>query len=298
MPPDNSFGYEKTRDVWALAVVFIQAMTSHYIADYPDIPLRLAEIAVPPSVRALLARCTDPEPSDRPANGSVLLQELRDIQRGRQAEKIRRQATLWLDISLRAAQDLTGEERPDRALVQRRVSEDLVELCDAEYQFDAEAAKLDRSTIYLNGRNWHFVLKRIDNSPSLKVVGAAAVRYVKRMRQRTCSVGHLFDIAFWSPGGVQAEKALDLLDTALDAHHERRDREWEERQRVASDKEFFERLQRLLEAQEEVAQGDRSPFLFTTRKQRRRDVTFKIVEQSIRTSGAKRGTFASVQIES
>lgn len=276
-PPDNTFGYEKTRDVWALAVVFIQAMTPHYIADYPDIPLRLAEIAVPPSVRALLSRCTDLEPSDRPANGSVLLQELADIQQGRRAEQVRRQATLWLDVSLKAAQKLTGEERPDRALVQRRISEDLVELCYAEYRFDAEAAKLDRSTLYLNGHSWRFILKRMDDAPSFKVVGAVELRDAERVRRRSCAVGHLFEIAYWSPGESQADRAIELLEAALDDHHERRDRERDERQQLASDNELFERFQRLLDAQEEIAQGDRTPFLFTSRKQHRRDVAFKVV---------------------
>lgn len=277
VPPDNTFGYEKTRDVWALAVVFIQAMTPHYIGDYPDIPIRLTEIAVPLSIRALLSRCTDLEPSNRPANGSVLLQQLADIHRGRQAEQIRRQATLWLDISLKAAEQIAGEERPDRALVQRRVSEDLVELCYAEYRFDPEAAKLDRSTIYLVGLGWRFVLKRMDDAPSFKVVGATRREDAGRLRERSCAVGHLFDIAYWSPGGSQAERARGLLETALDDHHERRDREWDERQQRASDNELFDRLQRLLDAQEEIAQGDRTPFLFTSRRQQRRDVTFKIV---------------------
>lgn len=276
-PPDNTFGYEKTRDVWALAVVFIQAMTPHYVADYPDIPIRLAEIAVPPSIRALLGRCTDLEPSDRPANGSVLLQELADIHSGRRAEQIRRDATLWLDLSLNASRKLTGEEHPDRAVVHRRVSEDLVELCYAEYRFDPQGAQLDRSTIFLNGLSWRFALKRMDDSPSFKVVGAARLHDGERVRRRACAVGHLFDIAYWSPGESQADRAIELLEAALEEHHERRDQERHAREQLASDNELFERFQRLLDAQEEVAQGDRTPFLFTSRRQHRRDVTFQVV---------------------
>lgn len=276
-PPDNAFGYEKTRDVWALAVVFIQSMTSQYIADYPEIPRRLAEIAVPPSIRALLARCTDHEPGKRPANGSVFLQELKDIHRDRLAVKVRRQATLWLDISRAAARRLTGEEYPDRALVQQRISEDLLELCYAEYRFDSATATFDRAMIFLNGLTWRLTLKPMGDSPSYKVVSATKLENAEAVRKRACSVGHLFDIAYRSPGNSQAERAVELLEAALDEHYERRERERDERQQLAADNELFERFQRLLDAQEEIAQGDRSPFTYTSREQRRRHVEFSIV---------------------
>lgn len=278
-PPDSTFGYEKTRDVWALAVVFIQAMTSHRITDYPDIALRLSEIAVPPSVRALLARCTDAEPSDRPANGSVLHQELANIQRDRRVQQLRRESTLWLDISHKAAEKIGGGEYPDRAAVQRRMSEDLVAFCYAEYRFDPEAAKLDRSTIFLYGRIWRFVLKREDNASSFKVVGAAQPDDAEHARRNARAVGHLFDIAYWAPGEPRAQRGVELLEAALNEHHEQRDRERDERLQHAADNKLFERLQRLLDAQEEIAQGDRTRFVFTSsgsRENRRRNVTFRV----------------------
>lgn len=274
-PPDSTYGYEKTRDVWALAVVFIQAMTPHYIADYPDIPMRLAEIPVPPVVRALLARCTDLEPSDRPANGSVMLQQLSDIHRDRRRSQIRSEATLWLDVSLKAAEKLMDAERPDRIAVQRRLSEELIEACYAEYRFDPELASIDRSTIFVYGARWRLVLKRMDGKPALKVVGATTVDNPERHHQRACAVGHLFDIAYWTPGGVRADRAIELLEVALEDHHERRDHERDVRAKVASDNALFERYERLLDAREELAQGDRTPLAYTSRSKRsKREIQF------------------------
>ena len=276
-PPDNAYGYEKTRDVWALAVVFIQAMTPHYVGDYPDIPLRLAEIAVPPTIRALLGRCTDLEPSDRPANGSVLLQQLSDIQRERRRSQVRSEATLWLDLSLKASEKLMGVEKPDRVAVHRRLGEELVSSCYAEYRFDPERAAVDRSTVFLYGARWRLVLKRMDDKAAFKVVGATAVDNLARVHQRACAVGHLFDIAFWAPGDGRADRAVELLEVALDDHHERRERERDDRAKIVSDNALFERYERLLDAREELAQGDRTPLTYLSRAQRsKREVQFRL----------------------
>ena len=47
--------------------------------------------------------------------------------------------------------------------------------CYAEYRFDPERAAIDRSTVFLYGPGWRLVLKRMDDKPAFKVVGAASV---------------------------------------------------------------------------------------------------------------------------
>ncbi|MBK6870736.1 MAG: protein kinase [Kineosporiaceae bacterium] len=275
-PPDDTFGYEKTRDVWALAVVFIQAMTPLYVADYPDLPARLNEIDVPPQIRTLLGRCIDHEPSSRPANASVLLQDLADIQRSRRADRVRSEATLWLDMSIAATRKLVDAGNPDRGAAHRAMSSDLLLNFHAEYRFDPEAAKLDRSTIFLSGSRWRYTLKRLESSPAYKVVGAIPLRQAEEVRSRSCPMNQLLGVSFWNPGGSRAERAIEILTASLEDFYDRRDRARAERQQDAADNELFEHYLRLMDAREELAQGERTPFVYDSRTLQRRGAVFTV----------------------
>ncbi|TDO51076.1 AAA domain-containing protein [Kribbella sp. VKM Ac-2571] len=277
VPPDNSVGYEFTRDVWAVAVVFIEAMSTSRVLDYPDIQKQLHEIDVPSEIRNLLQRCVDSDPELRPQNASVFLKDLSGIQGLRRARRVRAEASLWLELSKRAVAELAGvESTPDRQIAQSVATSDLINQIHAEFRFDPEQQALDRETIFLYGSEWRFVLKMSQSGHSFVVVGArkADSALDRKKRADACPVGELFGICFWDPGPTRSTLAAEALHERLDNHYAALAIKREEERLLKVENALFDRYLDLLDAREELDRGDRRPISYSARDVRGKEVEF------------------------
>ncbi|MBJ8347612.1 serine/threonine-protein kinase [Antrihabitans sp. YC2-6] len=273
-PPDACVGYEYTRDVWAMAVVFIEAMSSEPLLDYPEIDPRISEIKVPPAVRSLLEACVNSEASLRPSNGAVFLQQLEEIQAKRRARRLQADATLWLDLSRRAASEISSGDEDAKVAASR----DLVTQCRAEYRFDAASAKLDRETVYLWGATRRYIAKHDRRINAFRVTSAATYELFDSRRNSTCAVEHLLTISFSNPGKTKAEAGAKMLVAALEGHYDNSTHLSDQEEDSKSSTVLLDRYLDLLYAREELERGDRKPIQFGSISILRSDVTFSLSE--------------------
>lgn len=86
-PPELDAPIPYVRDVYSVGVVLLQCLSESTIHDFPDVQRALESVNVPSDVRTLLEACVNPEPTERPANGSELASELAKIERQRVARR-------------------------------------------------------------------------------------------------------------------------------------------------------------------------------------------------------------------
>lgn len=277
-PPDKGVGAEYTRDVWALAVLMIRCMYDRPLVDYPDIATALDEIDVPSDIRSLLRRCVDMDPQARPQNGSVLARDLKEVQERRVARAARGHSAVWLVLTTTALNAVMGKAGQDRLEGQQRVLMDLAGGWYARYQIDQETERVDRQTLIVYGRDWQYVLKHDIRTSKFVIVGArrGTPEYHAKDCARANEMTGVVDLAFQGLSSAKAEAGARLLIDALEAHAASAAQAREARARIGAENRYFEDLLELLDAQEELAQGDRRPIQFRSRRIRGREVEFEL----------------------
>jgi len=86
-PPELDGSIPYVRDVYSVGVVLLQCLSDSTIRDFPDVRRALEAVKVPPEVRTVLEACVNPEPGERPANGSELASEFAKIRRQQVARR-------------------------------------------------------------------------------------------------------------------------------------------------------------------------------------------------------------------
>lgn len=279
VPPDFAVGYEKTRDVWALGVVFIRSMSGVAMPGYDELYAALADIDVPPDVRELLSRCVSDTADDRPANGSVLAAELSALHGARRARMARRAAPLYLRMTQRAATELAGATA-DRQQAASVVATDVGAECCAEFRLDPETAQIDRRTVFLYGRKWRFSLKPDEDRPRLSITSARALdgRQADMAKRFAWRLDSSLNVTFSSPGDDVAAVAFRRFMDGLEEHQEQREVERKAHGARRLEAAPFERWLALLEAREELERGERRPLQYTSMSASGREATFTLEE--------------------
>lgn len=276
-PPDSCIGYEYTRDVWAMGVVIIECMSDRRIGDYPEIDQRLSEIAVPPEVRSLLRDCVDPDPAVRPTNGDVFLERLQGIQFERRSKAVRSRAVVWLNLTAKVRSDLSGSGDVN---AEGLVAKDLVDGCRVEYRYDAAAARRDKQTVLLYGKQRRYTAK-IDNSKRhLVLIASRDFDLYDGRRERMCTVGHLVTFAMSDPGRTLADNGIGALLQALDQHDESIVSPIAVDAGEADAHALLDRYLNTLHAREELERGDRRPLEYKNIQVNGPNVTFSLIDVS------------------
>jgi serine/threonine protein kinase len=280
-PPDKGVGAEYTRDVWALAVLFMQAMWDREITDYPHIYEALNDIDVPSDVRSLMWTCVDPDPQVRPQNGSVFASQIAGIQARRAQMKARKGAVVSLVLTHRATELIMGKEGRDRDAAQQRMAIDLSVRWFARYQIDRTTSEVDRATLEVFGKEWRYILKFDPDQAIFKVTFAQLGNpdYHAKDCAKAEEVTGLVDLTFRRTPKVTSEVGARRLLDAMEAHLQRQEAEKDEAARRGVENAYFDQLIELLTAREELAQGDRRPLQYRGRRIRGREVEFDLVTQ-------------------
>lgn len=278
-PPDNGLGAEFTRDVWAFAVLIIRSMHSEQLRTYPDVFSALQEVDLPSDIRSLLARCVDLDPSVRPANGAVLTRELAEIQGNRLARATRANSILWLGLTNTAHKAIAGSTKVDPVAAERQVLIDLSNRWYAKYDVDKRTGEADRHRIQLYGQEWQYIAK-LDSEASKFILIGARRGHPDYHAKDVALAQELTSISAFSfrcvGNAIPAEAGARMLLAALEEHTDRTTKGNEDLARVGQENQYFEQLLELLDAQEELAQGDRRPLSYRTRRIRGREVDFEL----------------------
>lgn len=281
-PPEGDGVVKYVRDVYSMGVLLIQALHRAKVATFADIGPALQAINVPPDVRKLLARCVDPDHSQRPDNGAFLADELENVLRGRAVLPNASKSTLWLQLSQAARRHLTEHGDGDPGSAEAVVLSDVNDEVFVEYRFDPTDRSTDRSTVFLVGKQWRFVLK-LDKRPAVIVSSARALDYedLERIRKFALNVTGFTKWVCAEPRNrLAADEGLRDLVRALDDHEEQKDvRRHGDVATGYDGLDILNEWNRVLQAREDLARGSFTSLRYTTRVIRGREVELTLRDE-------------------
>lgn len=283
-PPENDSPVPYVRDVYSMGVLLIQALHEAQIRDFHEVAPALDAIAVPPDVRRLLERCTSTDPTQRPANGSVLAEDLRRVIAERGVLRSARQNAVWLKLTRAASRYLVGDHAAeDTVRASAIMLADLSGEVFAEFRFDPERDAIDRSMIFLVGNAWRLTLRPDETLGGLHVTGARQLDFdsLEAIRRRALRIGPSLTWTSARPRDSSAarrglEALVRGLEDDLDARHAARE---EARERGEQDS-LFDDWIRLLDAREDLARGEQKPLPYQRARAQGRQAVFSLTNQT------------------
>jgi hypothetical protein len=257
-PPERDALLPYVRDVYSVGVLLLQCLAESTIRDFPDIGQALESVPVPPEIRSLLEACVDPNPTERPANASVLADEMsKRVKQGAAKQQPKNQ--IWLELTRTAQEHLAGSP-PDRARAAALLMEDLAGELFAYFATDRETGSLDKSRIFLIGQERRYTLKSDEENSKFVVVAAPAPDFeaLEGGRRRGLTLPPIFSWTARQPTDMVAsdrarQRLLELLDE-FEADKDRQDEASGDDGSV-----LFDRWIRVLEAREDLARGEHQP---------------------------------------
>ncbi|MEU7306136.1 AAA domain-containing protein [Streptomyces sp. NPDC007206] len=284
-PPEHEEALPYVRDVFSYGVVAIQVLSGEQARTYADLrPVLEGILDIPAELRAILSACVSLDAEERPANATLLEQQLLDAEQVRHNRQVRSSHRLWFKLTRKAAQSLDDApegSRPDFRRAEAKVLADLSGTFHVDYGFLRESQREDRDTLIFLGREYRLVAKEDVTYPEcLAIVGATRVEEDKygAWRERALSIKSLVSCTFENPGESAALAGLDLITDALDRHHEEKNAPTDVPEGEGVN-DLFAGWRRLLEAREDLARGARQPLRYDGFEQRGRTIDFDLIEE-------------------
>lgn len=281
-PPEADAPLPYIRDVYSMGVLLIQAMHEARITDFHEVAPALESISVPPDIRRLLQRCTSTDPTERPANGTVLAEELREAVDSNLGVRTARRNMAWLKLTASARRQLLAgatEATTPEAVAMADLNGEVF----ADFRFDRETAGIDRRTVFLVGAAWRLTLKPDESQDAFIVTAARSLDYdaLEAIRRRSMNVGRLVTWTCTPPRERRAANAgLEALLRGLEDFNDSRIAASEYAQDRELQDDLFDDWGRLLQAREEIARGERRPLRYQGRQARGREVDFSLTNQT------------------
>ena len=280
-PPEMDSSIPYVRDVYSVGVVLLQCLSDSTIRDFPDVSRALEAVKVPPEVRTVLEACVNPEPGERPTNGSELASEFNKVRQQRLARQEQPRNPVWLSLTKAAQVHLAGEPA-DRARAGAKLQADLSGQVSAEFAIDRETGKRNRRLILLAGAEHRYMLKQDpeDTAPRFVVTAAPALEFevLERTRKHGLALPPIFSWSIHQPANPgPSDRARDTLLELLDDFYERKDHpETESADR--DDDEVFDLWLRVLDARDELARGEHKPIAYKRVRTEGRRGVFTLTE--------------------
>ena len=246
-------------DVYSFAVLIVACLSGDFEMSNTDPERLLSQVDCPEMISALLARCLADDPEERPGSASVLLAELRQIEKqSRPATDITEVGLEITQAALRSFREAMGAETSDLSEVVKELGSRAHVMLDPK-----EAAGDD---LLLVGRNVVAVAAVHSNRPGflvIKHVWKPRVSHTERLRRQSISL-----VLRWSVALMRPQESATFIDGLLRTAHEKRA---EIRERRALRSEVHDRWERVLDAR------------FALARDRGRDIAYS----SFRTEGAR-----------
>lgn len=279
-PPELHASVPYVRDVYSTGVVLLQCLSDAPIRDFPDIRPALDSVRVPPDIRRLLEACVNPEPTERPANASVLADEFSKLVRRNIAIQQQPRNPIWLEFTNAALKHLDGSP-PNRERAAAKLQADLTGELFAKFAVDRETGRSDRSRIVLIGQEHRYTLIRPEEqSPRLLITAAPALEFeaLEGLRRDGLALPPVFSWATRPPANLlSADRARQKLMHLLDEFESGNDALDHESPELEGE-ELFDRWLRILEAREDLARGEHQPLTYKKVRIVGRKNTFTLAE--------------------
>lgn len=278
-PPEEYESVKFVRDVFGLAVVFIQCMHSEQIEDYAQVLQTLPTIFVPPDVRSLLERCIAIDPGDRPPNGPELAEEFRRIMRHASSIGSRALPTVHLTITNMVRNRMIEKgvsSTPGEC--SGMITQDLVGPVFGRFQFDYRKGTLNRNAVELVGASYRYVVIPNDGKPTFSIVNfydddfetLEAIRgKAKCLDEFQWSVKFPTDDKSADQARIRLRESLEAFQEAIDSPGAALDPVVEE---------FFDTWSRVLDAREALERGTDAPVRYESYELSDREAEFHLAE--------------------
>ncbi|MFI6073921.1 AAA domain-containing protein [Actinoplanes sp. NPDC051343] len=280
-PPEPDEGIPWVRDVYSMGVLLIQALHEEPIKKFHEIRSALDRIDVRPDVRRLLERCIDLNPAERPANGSILLQEFDEAVSREKGARSARQNIAWLELTRAAERHIMEEGDHDAPIsAPQTLLQELGKDCYAEFGRKQDGSGgLDRGTLVVVSESRKLVLKPAMPSGCLKVISAHAESYesLERVRRRAMPLGRLVSWSTTRPR--EAATAIAATEVIVDAIDRFRDANIDAAEAKNDDFQLFEGWLRTLDAREQLARGTRNKLAYSTCRISGKQAVFALVDE-------------------
>jgi hypothetical protein len=279
-PPEQDATVPYVRDVYSVGVVLLQCLTESPIRDFPDVRQALESVRVPPEIHTLLESCVNPEPTERPANGSVLADELRKLVRQGIAKQQQPRNPIWLDLTRKAQEHLAGSP-PDRSRAAAKMRADLTGEVFAHFATDRETGRPDKSRVILIGQEHRYTLKSDDSTPKFIVTAAPTPEFeaLEGGRKHGLALPAIFSWVSQQPADMMASDRARLRLVELLGDFEEGVDGPEADSRDGGGGQLFDRWLRVLEAREDLARGDHKPLTYKNARAVGRRTTFSLAEE-------------------
>ncbi|WP_430296885.1 AAA domain-containing protein [Sinomonas sp. B1-1] len=262
-PPELDAAIPYVRDVYSVGVVLLQCLSETTIRDFPDVKLALESVDVPVRIRDLLAACVNPEPTERPANGSELASEFKSLAVQRTALREQPRHPLWLDLTRKAQQQLAGEP-VDKTRALAKIQQDLSGEVFASYGMNWETGRRDPSVVLLVGNEHRYTLKPDEKAARFIVTAAPALEFEKLEGGRNHGVAlpSIFSWIVHQPIKLApVERARYALIELIDDYYARRDY-LDDGRSDEDGEELFDLWLRVLDAREDLSRGEHGPLRY------------------------------------
>ncbi|TDP89639.1 DEAD/DEAH box helicase [Labedaea rhizosphaerae] len=217
--------------------------------------------------------------SERPANGAIFADELKNVLLGRSVLPVASRSTVWLRLTNAARRQLMEHPEAVGDSAEAALLNDLNEDVFAAYRFDTAMRAADRSIVFITGKRWKFTLK-LDSPPALVVTGARAPEYeeLERFRRDALNVAEFVAWVCSEPRTrLQAGNGRHDLLGALDAFEE--EKEAFRTGDITTGYDGLDMLQewsRVLQAREDIARGSNRTLSYSSRVVRGREVDLEL----------------------
>lgn len=275
---DGSFTY--TRDVYAFAVVVLACLTNVELVDYASVANAFGTLDVPHDIRDVLERALSDDPAGRQANGSILLAEVKEIQRKR-SQKWAPRRPCFLELSARAITGLRAElglESEDE--IEKALLEDLNEECAiAPYRLNdarpGEEFPEGQYSLYGVSYRYHAKVKdpHCDRLLVFKV-WRSSYSMLEQLRERSWLAPYDFRFDHRPLDMFKAKGVISELQLAVDEDQaNRRIREAEEQERR-----LYRTWRGILQAKADVEKARQSPLKYRGVRVERGRLYFQLVD--------------------
>jgi serine/threonine protein kinase len=280
-PPELDDAIPYVRDVYSVGVVLLECLSESTIRDFPDVKQALESVDVPRDIHALLEACVNPDPTERPANGSELASEFKKLAGQRIARQQQPRNPIWLELT-RAAQGHLAGEPVDKARGAAKLQADLAGEVFASFGLNRETGKRDPNVVFLVGSEHRYTL-RPDHSRTCFTVTAAPALDLEALeggRRHGLSLPPIFSWTVRQPmNPAPSEHARLTLIHLIDDFYDRKDHPNNEPSEQAGD-ELFDLWLRVLDAREDLARGEHKPLSYKTVRVEGRRSVFTLAETS------------------
>lgn len=279
-PPEFEAEAPYVRDTYSMGVLLTQLLVEEELLDLRQVHEAIAQLALPIDARRFLEACTSADASERPGNGSVLLQDLQRLRGGPGGSK---KPTVFLALTKRVRADLAAQGQPEDE-VESTLLRDLTEGTHAEFAFDHERGVRDESKVVLIGDQYRYIGVPQDESGELLLIGARFLGEdfyaLEAARRRSAPVGAWLAWSVSRPARpASGQESLTALSQALIDFYDSKNLDVNAERAVDADVEgLFDGWLRVLQAREEVERGDRVPLDYSSRDVKNRSVKFTLRE--------------------